>query len=148
MFVEHIKSITGKAMDAEEIKRLNPLVLAYIGDTVYDLLVRTFLIMDRDSNVHNLHIRAIGFVSAGAQANTLKGIFDILTEEEKNIIRRGRNTKSQTVPKNANVGEYRYATGFEALLGFLYLKGDNDRLMEIGSLIIEAQNKLVRGEDI
>ncbi|HZJ58453.1 MAG TPA: ribonuclease III domain-containing protein [Clostridia bacterium] len=134
----HLKELIGKDLGEDEIKMMNPLVLAYIGDTIYDLLVRTYLIITEDLTVHSLHNRAINYVSAGAQAHTLEDILGRLTEEEKNIIRRGRNTKSGTVPKNADIGEYKHATGFEALLGYLYLTERTDRLMEIGGWILKS----------
>ncbi|NLJ40465.1 MAG: Mini-ribonuclease 3 [Clostridiales bacterium] len=126
----------GNPMEESQVKMMNPLVLAYIGDTINDLLVRTYLIMTSNVTVHNLHYQAINFVSAGAQAHILEGILERLTEDEKNIVRRGRNAKAGTIPKNADIGEYRYATGFEALLGYLYLTGQTDRLMEIGGWIL------------
>ncbi|MGI5852494.1 MAG: Mini-ribonuclease 3 [Clostridiales bacterium] len=138
MLIGYLKELTGRDMGEDEVKMLNPLVLAYIGDTVYDLLVRTYLIMTKNLTVHNLHNRAINYVSASAQAHTLEDIFERLTDEEKNIIRRGRNTRSGTIPKNADIGEYRHATGFEALLGYLYLTERMDRLMEIGGWILET----------
>jgi len=140
ILLKELKEITGTPLEENEVRMMSPLVLAYIGDTIYDLLVRSYLIMTRKVTVHNLHHQAIGFVSAGAQANTLEGIYEKLTDQEKNIVRRGRNAKSGTVPKNADINEYRYATGFEALLGYLYLTDRTDRLMEIGKWIIESNS--------
>ncbi len=136
--LDELKELTGNTLEPSKVKMMNPLVLAYIGDTIYDLLVRTYLIMSNTVTVHNLHHQAINFVSAGAQAHTLEDIFEKLTDQEKNIVRRGRNAKSGTIPKNADVGEYRYATGFEALLGYLYLTEQRDRLIEIGKWILKA----------
>lgn len=138
IILEGLKKMTGNSMEEKQVRMMNPLVLAYIGDTIYDLLVRTYLIMTDTLAVHNLHHKAVGFVNAGAQAHTLDNIFDELTEEEKNIVRRGRNAKSGTVPKHADLGEYRYATGFEALLGYLFLTGRTYRLMQIGEWIIKT----------
>ena len=135
--LEQLKKLTGNTLDEKQVRMMSPLVLAYIGDTIYDLLVRTYLILTNKVTVHNLHNQAINFVNAGAQAHTLEAIFEKSTDEEKNIVRRGRNAKSGTVPKNADIGEYRYATGFEALLGYLYLTEQTDRLMEIGQWIFE-----------
>ena len=137
--LDQLKKITGNALDESQVRMMNPLVLAYIGDTIYDLLVRTYLILNNRVSVHNLHNQAVNFVKAGAQAHTLEEIFEKLTDEEKIIVRRGRNAKSGTVPKNADIGEYRYATGFEALLGYLYLTEQVDRLMEIGQWIFEEK---------
>lgn len=137
-YLEHLKKMTGNPLEESQVRMMNPLVLAYIGDTIYDLLVRTYLVMTSRVTVNDLHHQAINYVSAGAQAHTLEDILERLTEEEKNIIRRGRNAKSGTVPKNADIGEYKYATGFEALLGYLFLTGNTDRLIEIGQWILEA----------
>lgn len=105
-----------------------PLTLAYIGDSVYELYIRERLLSMGVTNVHLMHDRAINYVKAKAQAEGLRRIMDILTEEELDIVKRGRNAKSYTVPKNANIQDYRHATGLEALLGYLYLKRDNERL--------------------
>jgi ribonuclease-3 family protein len=88
-------------------------------------------------NVHKLHVKAISFVKAHAQSEFMKAIIDELTEEEMNIYKRGRNAKSATVPKNADVGEYRMATGFEALFGYLYVTEQNDRINYFFEKIIQ-----------
>lgn len=120
----------GKLMPTD-IRMLNPLVLAYIGDSVYDTYIRTLLVSGGSAQVAKLHKMSIAFVKAKSQADILSRISGMLTEEEQDIARRGRNTKSGTIPKNADVSDYRHATGFEALIGFLYLTGKIDRLMEI-----------------
>ncbi|RCX18924.1 ribonuclease-3 family protein [Anaerobacterium chartisolvens] len=117
----------------------NPLVLAYIGDAVYEVFIRTFLIHNGNSPVHKLHKQSIGFVKAKAQSDIIHLIWDNLDSEEQNIVRRGRNAKSGTIPKNADVTEYKYATGFEALVGFLFLKEDNARLMDILSMSVSGR---------
>lgn len=122
-----------------DIRMLNPLVLAYIGDSVYDTYIRTLLVSGGNAHVAKLHKMSIAFVKAKAQADILNRINEMLTEEEQDIVRRGRNTKSGTIPKNADISDYRYATGFEALLGFLYLTGDIDRLMEILKRVVEVR---------
>lgn len=128
----------GKKMSVDEAKRLNPLVLAFIGDAVYELVVRTFLMsVNTELSAHKLHVKAISFVKAQAQSEAIKGIMDELTEEESSIYKRGRNTKSATVPKNADVQEYRTATGFEALIGFLYITEQNERLSELLRKIVK-----------
>lgn len=127
-----------KKISIDEAKRLNPLVLAFVGDAVYELIVRTFLMSENtELSAHKLHIKAISFVKAQAQSEAIKGIMDELTEEEASIYKRGRNTKSATVPKNADVQEYRTATGFEALIGFLYITGQNERLSELLRKIVK-----------
>ena len=115
----------------EEIKLMPPLTWAYIGDCVYELYVRTKLVNETNLKPHYLHIEAIKKVKAKAQAETLNKIYEELTEEEKDIVRRGRNAENHHLPKNANVQEYMYATAFEALIGYLYLTKQNVRLREI-----------------
>ncbi len=117
----------------------NPLVLAYIGDSLYDVYVRSRLIAKNgDMLAHKLHVESIKYVKAHGQSAAVLAIEDKLTEEELSAYKRGRNTKSFTVPKNADVGEYRRATGFESLLGWLYIKKDTDRLNEIMEMAFNA----------
>lgn len=122
--------------DITDIRLMNPLTWAYIGDNVYELFIRTYLINTTNLKPHKLHIEAIKYVKASAQANILKKIYEDLTEEEKEIVRRGRNTENHHVPKNSNVQEYMYATAFEALIGYLYLTKQNKRLKEILNKIV------------
>ena len=117
--------------DLEEVKMLSPLVWAYVGDGVYELFVRTKLIEKSNAKPHKLHIESIKYVKAGAQADILKKLEDILTEEEKDIVRRGRNTQNHHVAKNASTADYSQSTGFEALIGYLYLSKQDERLKEI-----------------
>ncbi len=117
--------------DIEEVKLMNPLVWAYIGDSVFEIFIRTHLINTTNLKPHKLHIESIKYVKAKSQAEILKKIYDDLTEEEKEIVRRGRNTQNHHVPKNSNVQEYMHATAFEALIGYLYLTKQNNRLKEI-----------------
>lgn len=122
--------------DITDIRLMNPLTWAYIGDNVYELFIRTYLINTTNLKPHKLHIEAIKYVKASAQANILKKIYEDLTEEEKEIVRRGRNAENHHVPKNSNVQEYMYATAFEALIGYLYLTKQNKRLKEILNKIV------------
>lgn len=123
-----------------EARGLNPLVLAFIGDAIYEVFVRTYLVDDnRYMSAHKLHVKAVSFVKAHAQSEIMKKIEDKLTEEEYSIFKRGRNSKSGTVPKNANVQEYRIATGFETLIGFLYITEQVDRLNELLEMIIKLE---------
>ena len=116
----------------------SPLVLAYIGDGVYELYVRTRVIDENpDMPAHKLHRETVKYVKAHAQSNSIHAICDILAEDEMAVFKRGRNAKSPTVPKNADLTEYRHATGFEALLGYLYLSQKSDRLDEIMKLAYE-----------
>ncbi len=138
--LEYIESKHGKKFTKQKVNMLNPLVLAYIGDTIYDLFVRTYIIAMEDGTVHKLNNMAIRYVNASSQCSALHSIEEALTDEEKNIVRRGRNVKSNTVPKNADIGEYRWATGLEALLGYLYLTGEKERLFYIMELILGEES--------
>lgn len=121
-------------------KQLNPLVLAFIGDAIYEVFIRTYLVdNNREMSVHKLHVEAITFVKAHAQSEFMKKIEGNLTEEETNIFKRGRNSKSGTIPKNADLQEYKRATGFEALLGYLYITEQNERLNYFLNMIIELK---------
>ncbi len=115
----------------DEIQLMSPLTWAYIGDAVYELYVRNKLINETNMKPHKLHIEAIKYVKAKSQADKLNEIYEMLNDEEKDIVRRGRNTQNHHLPKNSNVQEYMYSTAFEALIGYLYLTEQNDRLKEI-----------------
>lgn len=115
----------------EEINMLSPLTWAYIGDCVYELYIRTNLVNTTNSKPHKLHIETIKYVKAKSQAELLAKIQDKLTEEEKDIVRRGRNAETHHLPKNSNVQEYMHATAFEALIGYLYLTKKFGRIKEI-----------------
>ncbi|WP_138205860.1 Mini-ribonuclease 3 [Haloimpatiens lingqiaonensis] len=133
--------ILNKKLSEVDIRGLNPLVLAFIGDAVYEVFVRTNLVENnKDMSAHKLHVKAVSFVKAKAQSEIIKGIMDSLTDEEIVIFKRGRNSKSGTVPKNADVQDYRMATGFEALIGYLYLMERKDRLNEIMNFIFKHSN--------
>lgn len=120
----------------EEAKFINPLVLALIGDGVYEVFIRTYLVsQNKEMNVHKIHLKAVDFVKAEAQSTYMKQIVDELTEEELSIFKRGRNTKS-AAPKNADVTNYRWATGFESLIGYLYILDKMDRLNYILNKIV------------
>lgn len=114
-----------------EPNKLPALTLAYIGDTVYDLFVRTKLAFSRDATVHALHMAAAKLVCAKGQAEAFHRISELLSEEEQAAFKRGRNAHSGTVPKHADVRDYRIATGFEALLGYLYCLGREERITEL-----------------
>ena len=116
--------------------QLGPLVLAYIGDTVFDLYVRTLLVRSTGLTAHGLHLAAAKRVCASAQAEAFKRIEPELTEEELAVFRRGRNSHMGTVPRNASIADYRTATGLEAVIGWLYLKGNDARLTELMRIIL------------
>ena len=113
----------------KEINMMSPLTWAYVGDSVYELYIRTYLANTTNLNPHKMHVESIKYVKAGAQARILKSLN--LSDEEKDIVRRGRNTQNHHLPKNASLEDYAYSTGFEALLGFLYLNKKDGRLSEI-----------------
>ena len=116
-------------MDKIKLITMSPLVLAYLGDTVYESYIREHLIRQNiNRKVNNLHKLAIQYSKAKAQATIIHELEDELTEEEMKIFKRGRNQKSHTAPKNADIIDYKYATGFEALIGYLYLSEDKERL--------------------
>jgi ribonuclease III family protein len=122
-----------------DAKQMNALALAYMGDAVYETYVRQFLLQSGRVKPNQLHRAATGYVSAKAQAAALKVISDceLLSEEETAIVRRGRNAKSGTIPKNTDVQTYRYSTAFEALIGYLFLQNRKDRLEELIQMVLE-----------
>ncbi len=109
----------------------SPLTLAFIGDAVFDLYVRTYLVEQGNVQVNKLHKRKSEIVKAGTQKDLLFAISELLTEEEMAVYKRGRNAKSYTTAKNASVGDYRVATGLEALFGYLYLLARHDRALAL-----------------
>lgn len=115
----------------DEINMMNPLIWAYIGDSVYEVHIKQKLIEETEYKPNKLHLLTSTKVNAKSQANTLDKLEEILTDEEKEIVRRGRNAKNYHLPKNTSIEEYAKATAFEALLGYLYLTKKNARLKEI-----------------
>lgn len=113
------------------LSQLSPIVLAYIGDAVFEIYVRQRLIAGTNRKPHQLHRASTQYVSAAAQARLLQRWMPVLTEEEADIVRRGRNTKSGQPPKNANPGDYRHATALECLVGYLYYRGEKERLEQL-----------------
>ena len=131
---ELFNNISGKI---ENTYMYSPAQLAYVGDAVYELLVRSLILNSHDISVNKMHKLAVKFVKAESQAYIISKLTDVLTEEEKKIVKRGRNAKVTSSPKNVDFMDYRYATGFEALLGYLFLNKYIDRLMDIFSKIVE-----------
>lgn len=115
--------------DERDINMMSPLTWAYIGDSVYELYIRLYLSNNTNLNPHKMHVESIKFVKAEVQARVVKELN--LTEEEKDIVRRGRNTENHHLPKHATLEDYSYSTGFEALVGYLYLNGNEKRLKQI-----------------
>lgn len=114
-----------------DINTYSPLVLAYIGDGIYDIIIRTIVTAQGNTQPNKLHKRTSNLVKASTQSEMIEKLLDSLTEEEVRIYKRGRNAKSPTMAKNATMADYRRATGFEALMGYLYLNGDYKRLVDL-----------------
>lgn len=119
-------------------QQYSPLTLAYIGDAVYELYIRTYIMHSTNMPVSKLHKASTRYVSARAQADIIRKVMDRLTDEEVSAYKRGRNAHSYTSAKNADIIDYRMATGLEALIGYVYVKKDINRLEEIISFCIEA----------
>lgn len=139
MTEENIFRKSNTSLTREDIMMMSPLQLAYVGDACYELMVRTYL-LDKNLSVNILHKKTIKYVKADAQSKIVHGLEEILNDKEKDIVRKGRNTKTNSSPKNAELIDYKYATGFEALLGYLYLTNQNTRLTEIFNYIIENKD--------
>ncbi len=124
-----------EAMDAEDYKSLD---LAYIGDCIYDLVIRTLVMSKGNRPVKDLHQATRTYVCASAQSKMMREIQGCLNEDERSVYKRGRNTKSVSAAKNQSVTDYRRATGFEALMGYLYLKKDYDRMLYLIRIGLES----------
>lgn len=118
-------------IEAKDIRTYSPLTLAYIGDSIFDLIIRSILVNKGNTPVNKLHQRASQVVKAQTQAAMILALMDELTEVEADWYRRGRNSKPHTKAKNASTIDYLEATGFEAVIGYLYLTGDMDRICEL-----------------
>jgi ribonuclease-3 family protein len=118
-------------LEALDPKQLSPLVLAYIGDSIYDLVIRTYLLSKGNMPVNQINRHACKLVKAEAQSTMIGILESQLSDQEEAVYKRGRNAKSYTSAKNASIGDYRRATGFEALMGYLYLSGRYDRMTQL-----------------
>ena len=118
-------------LEDQDLRSYSPLTLAYIGDGVYELIIRTILVKKGNCPVNRLHKKASSLVKAGAQSAIMEVIEEKLTPEELSVYRRGRNAHSPTMAKHATMPDYRRATGFEALMGYLYLKEDYTRMLTL-----------------
>lgn len=123
-----------------DAKMVSPLGLAYIGDAVYDVYIRSYVLGRGNTGVNKLHKTSTGYVSARAQSFIIHNLSDMLTEEEEAVYRRGRNAHSNTSAKNADIVDYRHATGFEALIGYLFISGRTERLQELVDKAIQIIN--------
>ena len=125
-------------LSSKDWKLYSPLTLAYLGDAVYEMVIRTICVKRTNMQTQKLHRKVTGYVSAKAQAKMMDALIGELTEEEESIYRRGRNSKPYTKAKNASMEEYRKATGFEALVGYLYLQKEYERMNALIAHGIEA----------
>ena len=132
-----IEEIIPRKKPLEEVRLMPPLVWAYIGDCIYEIYIRMQLVNNTKLHPHELHVETTKYVKAQAQAQVLTKIEEILTEEEKEIVRRGRNAQTHHLPKNSSLAEYSKATAFEALIGYLYLSKQDERLSQILEKCIE-----------
>ena len=139
-FISAMKS--GLGLKEVNILTYSPLTLAYIGDDAYDLVIRTFLINQGNMQVNKINKRANSIVKAETQSKMVRVIEPILSDEERAVYKRGRNAKSASTAKNASVNDYRRATGFEALIGYLYLLGRYERMIELIKISLEDIGEL------
>lgn len=144
------KGVTMRLLDRDvNLNELSPLTLAFIGDGVYDLLVREQLVCEANRPVGALNNEKIKTVCCTAQAKIAKELLKSLTEEETDVFKRGKNAHAMTVPKNAKKIDYHMATGLEALFGYLYLKGDLERLRELFALVETVQSaSMYKGDNV
>lgn len=117
--------------DKRDVRSFSPLKLAYLGDAVFEIIIRTLIIEETEGPVKNLHARTSELVNAGSQAKLILSLQEELTEEERSAYRHGRNAKTSSVAKHADIHDYRNATGLEALFGYLYLTGHSARAVEL-----------------
>lgn len=123
-----LSTFSGKKQD---IRTYSPLTLAYVGDAVYDLIIRTVVVERANRPANELHRITVKYVSANAQSKIVQALMEDLTEEEQSVYRRGKNSKPHTTAKNASVADYMKATGFEAVIGYLYLTDQMARVLEL-----------------
>lgn len=136
--MDNVFRSVNKSLSGEDILMLSPLQLAYLGDAVYELLIRTYL-LSNDLNVNELHKETTKYVKAKGQAEIIHRIEESLNEVEKSYVKKGRNAKSHSSPKNADLVDYKYATGLECLFGYLYLTGQDRRIEEIFQKILTVE---------
>ncbi|MCR4744815.1 MAG: ribonuclease III [Lachnospiraceae bacterium] len=129
-------------MEESRLRTYSPQTLAFLGDAVYSLYMREYVVLNANCPAHKLHNRTIKYVSAPAQAMAIDAIEPELSEEERDIYRRGLNTKTANSAKNSSKEEYHKATGFESLIGWLQLKGDEKRIKELIEKAIEINGKI------
>lgn len=123
-----------------DIRQYSPLSLAYMGDCIFDLCVREYLLKQANMPANKLHQKSKALVNATSQSKMYKSLIDMVSEEEKAILKRGRNANSNTKAKNATMIDYKNATGLEALFGYLYLKGEQQRINELFKICLDIMN--------
>lgn len=128
-------------MEHVDIRRYSPLALAYIGDGIYDLIIRSIVVGKGNTHANELHKQTSSLVKAQAQSQMIEVLKPQLTEKEMAVYKRGRNAKSPTMAKNATMSDYRRATGFEALMGYLYLQDQFERMLELIEEALKAVGK-------
>lgn len=126
------------ALEQQDLQTYSPLALAYIGDAIYELIIRSVVVGQGNRQVNKLHQQASRFAKAQAQSEMIETLLPLLLDDELRIYRRGRNAKSYTTAKHASVNDYRRATGFEALMGYLYLNGSMQRLLELVKTAVQG----------
>lgn len=138
-FNDYMKQIF--AMQEVDIREYSPLTLAYIGDSIYDLIIKSLVINRGNKPVQKLHKETSSLVQASAQSMMMRAMQEELTDEERAVYKRGRNAKSVSPAKNQSITDYRRATGFEALLGYLYLKEDWKRMLDLVKIGLDSLEK-------
>lgn len=138
-FNDYMKQIF--AMQEVDIREYSPLTLAYIGDSIYDLIIKSLMINKGNKQVQKLHKETSSLVQASAQSMMMRAMQEELTDEERAVYKRGRNAKSVSPAKNQSITDYRRATGFEALLGYLYLKEDWKRMLDLVKIGLDSLEK-------
>ena len=136
----------GAVMEKSDINMLGGLSLAFIGDSVYDLMIRSYVLSKGDAKAEQLHRSAVKYANAEFQARAAEKLLPMLNEEEEAVYRRGRNAHSAHTPKNKSEADYHKATGFEALMGYLYLTGNTERLYGLFDIILTVEKEAVTNE--
>lgn len=141
--MEDLYQLTKEILEIEDIdiRTYSPLVLAYIGDGVYELIIRTIIVSKGNIPVNKMHKKSASLVKAGTQSAMMDVLMEELSPEEITVFKRGRNAKSATSAKNASIYDYRRATGFEALMGYLYLTGQSNRMTKLIQIGLERLGK-------
>ena len=133
-------------MEEVDVRTYSPLTLAYIGDCVYDLIIKSLVIGNGNKQVNKMHKATSSLVQAATQSLMMRKLQDLLTDEERAVYKRGRNAKSVSPAKNQSVTDYRRATGFEALMGYLYLKKEYKRMLELVKIGLDSLNEVSEEE--